>query len=376
MVGNTLNCPYCKKKIVLTDSIIRPIEEEMRKNLEKDIRKDLEKDLALELEEKDEEIREKDKELDEAHKLESSLRKERKELEKAKKDLELNVERRLDEERKKIEEETMKNTDAQHKLKDLEKDKLIENLKGQIDNMKRTAGQGSQQLQGEVFEIEIEQQLRDNFPLDEIEHVPKGISGADIIQKVCLRSGRCCGLIIWELKNTKNWSNSWIPKLKDEQRKMKADLAVIVTTALPDGVTNFTFSEGVFISDCQSFIPVASILRYQLAEVARVKQSGIGRTEKMEMLYNYLIGTEFKQKVEGIIEAFINMQKDFDQEKRAIQNLWAKREKQLQRAITSTGEMYGGIHGIVGASMPEIKAMELKELPAGDETEDKKRELE
>ena len=372
MVSNTLNCPYCKKKIVLTDSIIRPIEEEMRKNLEKDIIKDVETKLALELKEKDEEIREKNEELEDAHKIESDLRKERRELEKAKKNLELDVERRMDEERKKIEEETIKNADAQHKLKDLVKDKLIQNLKGQIDDMKRTAGQGSQQLQGEVFEIEIEQQLRDNFPLDEIEPVPKGISGADVIQKVCLKSGRHCGLIIWELKNTKNWSNNWIQKLRDDQRKMKADLAVIVTTALPDGVANFTFSEGVFISDHQSFIPVASILRYQLAEVARAKQSSVGRNEKMDMLYNYLIGTEFKQKVEGIIEASINMQREFDQEKRAIQNLWAKREKQLQRAITSTVEMYGGIHGIIGASMPEIKALGLKELPAGDETEDNK----
>jgi hypothetical protein len=370
MVGNSINCPYCKKKIDLTDAFVQPIEEKIRKNLEKDIRKELAEEASVDLNDMREQLKEKDAKLKEARDQEASLRKQWRELEDRSKNLDLEMNRKLDKERQKINEEATRRINAEHQLKDKEKEKMIGDLTHQIEDLKMKAQLGSQQLQGEILEIEIERLLKDTFPQDEIEPVQKGTAGADVIHRVLLKSGLCCGSIIWESKRTKNWNNVWISKLKDDQRDAKAEIAIIVTTALPDGITNIGFINGVVISDFQSFVPVAILLRTQLIEVARATQVGVGRNEKMEMLYNYLIGTEFKQKVEGVVEAFATMKKELDQEKRAIQNLWAKREKQLQRGMTSMIGMYGGIHGIAGASMPEIKLLEIKELPSGDENKD------
>jgi hypothetical protein len=214
-----------------------------------------------------------------------------------------------------------------------------------------------------VLELDLESLLRVQFPIDEIQPVPKGIKGADIAQKVHNRSGHYCGTILWELKHTKAWNDGWLSKLKDDQREVKAEIAVLVTETLPKGIESFGHIEGVWVTSSVLSIALASVLRTSLIELAQHKLSSIGKSEKMEVLYNYLSGPEFRQRIEAIVESFKSMKEDLDQEKRAMTKMWAKREKQIERIVNNTVGMYGDMQGIIGASLPQIKSLELTDGP-------------
>jgi len=331
------------------------IEEEMRRKVaeESEIRtRDLVDRLAI-----------KEKQLKEAQESELAVRKERRELEESKKAFELQVARRLDEEREKIREATARAIGEEHRFKELDKEKQISDLRKQIEELRRKAEVGSQQAQGEILEIELEDILKANFPADAIEPVPKGIRGADILQKIHSAAGRQCGTIIWESKRTKAWSDGWIQKLKDDQREVKADIAVLLSVALPQNVRNFGYIDGIWVTDYSSIVGLTIALRMNLIQVAMAKLSSVGKQEKMEVLYGYLSGPEFRQKVEAIVEAFVTMKDDLDQEKRAMTKIWAKRGKQIERVIANTAGMYGDMQGIIGASLPEIKSLEMSPSP-------------
>lgn len=316
---------------------------EQSKNVEKKILED--------------QLKEKDAKLDEAQKNEIEIRKEKNRLEQEKKDFELEKQRQLDAERKKIEEEASKKAaEAEHyKIAQLEK-KLTDALRVN-EEQKRKLEQGSQQTQGEVLELALEELLKREFPQDEIVPVPKGVTGADIIQKVMDKSGKLCGQIAWESKKTKGWQEGWIQKLKDDQRNIKADLAVIVSTILPENVTGFIFRDGVWICDVKLALALAMSLRINLLNVARERALSVGKNEKMEVLYAYLTGVEFKQRVEAIVETFTTMQDGLKKERLAYEKIWSEREKQIQKVVTNTVGMYGDLSGLV--TLPQIKMLEL-----------------
>jgi len=317
-------------------------------------------DLRNQVEEQGEQVKQfKAKELE--------LRNDKRKLEQEKQDLELEVARKIDAERQKIREEAQKGAEEQHRLKDLDKEKLINDMMGQIEELKRKAEQGSQQTQGEVLELELESLLKEHFRHDTILPVPKGMRGADVIQRVCTPSGQICGTIIWESKRTKAWSDSWLEKLKEDQREAKADIAVIVTTVLPKDVSAIADRSGVWVCDYPLAVGLAMALRSGLAQAAAAKTSMVGKSEKMDMLYEYLCGPEFRQQIAGIVEAFAAMRRDLDQEKRAMEKAWAKREKQIEKVVKNTARMYGSMQGIVGASLPELKSLELKALQSKEE---------
>lgn len=412
MPDQVIICPHCKKEIPLSEAISHRIRDNLRKEfeleakrreqelaqkeqvlsmkekelerskesieeqvtqkvklekerLEKDARQKAREAFAVELKDLHRQIDEKESKLREAQRLELDLRKHRRELEEREKTFELEMARRLDDERKKIKEEASKRIMEEYRLKDLEKEKQINDMRRQIEELKRKAEQGSQQTQGEVLELELEDILRVGFPLDHVEPVPKGIRGADVLQKVYNHVGRHCGTIVWESKRTKAWNNEWIAKLKDDQREVRAEIAVLLTTVLPKDVNNFAYIKGVWITDHVSLVGLTTALRMNLIQVADTKLATVGKSEKMEVLYNYLSGPEFKQRVEAIVEAFIAMKKELDQEKRAMTKIWSKREKQIERAINNTAGMYGDMQGIIGASMPQIRSLEFKESSAG-----------
>jgi hypothetical protein len=333
-----------------------------KKKTEESIRKKILEETAGEMKVLQEELSEKTDKIKEFKNLELQLRQDKRKLEEEKQNLELEVTRKLDAEREKLKEEIEKRLNEQHRFKDLEKEKLIEAMKNQIEELKRKAEQGSQQLQGEVLEIELEELLNKNFPYDTIMPVPKGLRGADVIQNVCTPSGQQCGTIIWESKRTKAWSDAWIDKLKEDQREAKSDIAVIVSIALPKDMTGIGQINGVWVTDFTLAIGLAEALRVTLIEVAKAKTSAEGKSSKMEMLYEYLSGPEFRQQIEGIVEAFVSMKKDLDAEKRAMEKIWAKREKQIERVVKNTGRMYGSLQGIVGSTLPELESLELKAL--------------
>jgi len=245
------------------------------------------------------------------------------------------------------------------KLKVLEKEEQLAGMTRQIEDLKQKAEQGSQQLQGEVQELALEAFLHEKFPMDQINPVAKGVQGADVIQYV-FNSSRHVGTIVWESKRTKLWSDGWLQKLKDDQRVEKAEIAVLVTQTLPKGMDTFGFIEGVWVVGFKEAIPVAFMLRQVLIEVAAATQASEGQQTKAEMVYQYLTGSQFKQRIQAIVEGFSAMQADLILERKAITKQWAKRDSQIERVMQATVGMYGDLQGIAGKTLQEIEGLALE----------------
>ncbi|MDF0652008.1 MAG: DUF2130 domain-containing protein [Nitrospira sp.] len=414
----TIICPTCKTEIKLTESLAAPLIESTRREYEKRLaQKDAdvakrdaslrEREEALsksqqaldeqvaeklkaerskiaieegkkarlalqtDLDQKAKEVtdlndilRQRDAKLAEAQKTQADLLRKQRELDDAKRELELTVEKRVQEGLAVTREQAKKEAEEGLKLKVLEKEQTIASMQKQIEELKRKAEQGSQQLQGEVQELELEALLRTKFPRDTIEPVPKGEHGGDALQRVMGANGQPCGTIIWESKRTKNWSDGWLAKLREDQRAAKAEIAVIASQSLPKDVETFGAVEGVWVTHIKTVVPLAVTLRYTLIEVASARQASEGQQTKTEMIYQYLTGPRFRHRVEAIVEAFSTMQEDLDKEKKAIMKQWAKREEQIDRVMQATAGMYGDLQGIAGKTIQEIEGLELPALNA------------
>ena len=300
--------------------------------------------------------------LAEAQKAQAELIKKQRELDDAKRELELTVEKRVQDGLTEIRTQAKKEAEDEQKLKVMEKEQTIAAMQKQIEDLKRRAEQGSQQLQGEVQEMELENLLRTKFPFDSIEPVPKGEFGGDVLHRVRTPNGQESGTILWEFKRTKNWSDGWLVKLRDDQRTAKAEIAVIVSQVLPKGVETFELMDGVWVTHPRAAMPVAAILRQTLLELAMSRQSSEGQQTKTEMVYQYLTGPRFRQRVEAIVEAFSTMQEDLDKERKVIMKQWAKREEQIERVMGATVGMYGDLQGIAGKSLQEIEGLEFPSI--------------
>ena len=361
-----------KAKDALNEEVDKQLKQKLAEAEAKAAKK-VEGRFADQLKELQDSLKEKDDSLKTFRANELELRKQKQALEKAKEEFDLEFQRKLDEERANIRKDAEGKALEQHRLKDLEKEKVINDLKSALEDMKRKADQGSMETQGEVLEQDFEAQLKRFFVHDEIAPVPKGIRGADLIHTVRTSLGADCGVLLWETKNTKAWSAQWIPKLKDDMIETRATIAILVSVVLPVGVNRFGMVDGVWVSDPLSAIPLAAALRQQLVALDRERLASVGKNEKMEMLYHYLAGTEFKQKIEGIVEAFTAMQEQVNRERRAMEKNWKEREKQIERVIKNTVGLYGDMQGIIGGQVPQIPALELgagvKTLPEESEVE-------
>ena len=298
--------------------------------------------------------------MDAARSRELTLLKEKAELEDKRKNMELDYQRKLAGERQLLEQQLIDKYAGEADLKLKERDKQIEDLRKSLAEAKRKSEQGSMETQGEALELDLQANLISHFPYDRISPVPKGIRGADIIQIVHNEGMVNCGSLVWETKNTKAWSAAWIDKLKDDQRAIGANLAVLVSTELPEGIKTFGQLDGVWVSSVAACIPLAMALRQHLAQVTYARSAAQGKTEKMEMVYEYLAGDAFRHKVEAIVETFIGMQEQLNKEKRAYVRLWKEREKQIERIIENTAGMYGDVRGLIGSAIPDIKALTLE----------------
>ena len=315
-----------------------------------------------ELGELQEVLKARDEKLAEAQKAQAELIKKQRELDDAKRELELTVEKRVQEGLTEVRTQAKREAEEGLKLKVLEKDQTIASMQQKIEELKQKAEQGSQQLQGEVQELELENLLRAKFPFDTIEPVPKGEFGGDALQRVVSQGGQPCGTILWESKRTRNWSDGWLTKLREDQRTAKAEVAVLVSQALPKGVEAFDVVDGVWVTSPRAALPVATVLRHTLLQVSMARAVSEGQQTKTEMVYQYLTGPRFRHRVEAIVEAFSSMQEDLDKERKAIMKQWAKREEQIERVMGATVGMYGDLQGIAGKSLQEIEGLELKAL--------------
>lgn len=384
-MNDTIKCPHCQKFFPIDQAISHELKEKMmveqRKELEEEKKKlndearvwresQMMKLKEKAKEEMDLQLKDKSNELEELRKQNKALQEQLLEINKMMRQIKseneskrVEMEKRLLEAEEKIRGEEKKKMDEEYKLKIMEKDKKLDDAMKMVEEYKRKLEQGSQQLQGEVLELELENTMKRNFPYDVIKEVPKGVRGADILQVVKNSYGREVGTIVWELKRTKSWSEGWIAKLKEDQRTLKADLAVIVTQVLPDGVANFApRSEGneVWVSDYQSMMGLAIVLRDSLLKVAAVKQSVVGKQDKKEVLWNYLTGIEFKQRLDAVNEAIILREEILAKEQKWFTNKWAAEKKSLELLKNNLIGMHGDLQGIMGKSMPEME--ELKKL--------------
>jgi len=425
MTEPTINCPNCHTEIKLTESLAAPLIEATRKRYQQEAAKkdaDIAKResalkaaqvtldkakasideqvteklaagrktiaeeeakkakllAANDLEQKDkaladlqEVLKARDTKLAEAQKAQADLLRKQRELDDAMRELGVTVEKKVQESLTAVRAQAKQEAEEGLKLRVAEKEEQIAGMQRQIEELRRRAEQGSQQLQGEALELELEATLRNKFPRDIIEPVPKGEFGGDVLHRVVGAADQICGTILWETKRTKNWSDGWLAKLRDDQRAARADLALIVSNALPKGTSTFDLIDGVWVTETRCALPVAIALRQSLIEVNGARQATQGQQSKMELVYQYLTGPRFRQRIEAIVEKFSDMQADLDRERRATTRLWAKREVQIRGVIESTVGMYGDLQGIAGQALDEIEGLTLPMIEArpGDKAE-------
>lgn len=376
-----ITCKACGAQISIDEAILQGFKDEAMKELKLDHQKelkDIEAKVSQQLQEEfskqsNLEIKNLKNELDERklkeaeyREQELQLRKEKRLLIEEKKELDLEVQRKLDEELTKYEQKTMAKAAEAYRLKEASQNKIIDNLRQDLADATRRAEQGSQQLQGEILELDLEQSLKQNYPSDLIEPVPKGIKGADIKHVVKSPRGLECGIIIWELKRTKSWSDSWIAKLKSDMRAVNGNIPVIISECLPKSVTDLALYEGVWVASPTLALALAALLRKDLLDVGLQKALSKNRGNKADVLYEYITSHAFTQQVEALIETYTDMKDHINRERAYFERSWATRETQANRILLSTANIYGNMEGSIGHnSMPQIKGLDL--LEPGDE---------
>ncbi len=416
MAEPTVVCPQCKTEIKLTESLAAPLLESIRRDYEQRLtQKDTEvarrekllhereagleraketfdeqvnqklqqerariaaeeqkkakltlgNDLeqrVKEVTELQEVLRQRDAKLAEAQKAQVEILRRERELKDAQREIELTIEKRVQDNLAAARDKARKEAEEELKLKVMEKEQTISSMQRQIEELKRKAEQGSQQLQGEVQELELEEMLSSKFPRDTILPVPKGEFGGDVLHRIVGPLGQICGTILWESKRTKNWSDTWLPKLREDQRTAKAEIAVIVSQVLPKDIESFGMVDQVWVAHPKVALPVAIALRQTLVEIAGARKASEGQQTKMEMVYQYLTGPRFRQRIQAIVEAFSSMREDLDRERKAITKQWSKREEQIDRVMQATVGMYGDLQGIAGKTLQEIEGLEFQGL--------------
>jgi hypothetical protein len=410
MADQMISCPHCGKRFAVTKALTKKIEQSLKEqyskeanereknlkseyekklaselkqiedkalaNAERSVRKEYDKKLKLEtsivkneaeksfsakIDDLKNKIMKRDKELEGVRKMKEDLDRRETELEERKKEFKSEFDKRIEAEKNKLKKEVTEKLENEHHAESLRISKERDDFKKQVLVLKRKLDQTPSQLQGEVYELHLEKILRDSFKDDEIEEVPKGRKGADLIQKVYSNSGIYSGKIIYESKDVKNWSKSWLTKLRSDQRKEKANFAILVSTVLPkDFKQRFGRIDGIWVTDFLHVIPLAVALRANLTEIASLKIASENKEEKLEVIYNYLTGVEFKQRVEAIVEAFVTMQEDLNKEKMQAEKNWAKRQRQVDTVLRNFAGMYGDFQSVVGKTLPKIKPLEIK----------------
>lgn len=407
----TIICPKCRTEIKLTESLAAPIieatRERFRQHLQNEIAKVEARDAALKQREQemaqarqqfDQQIEDRiaaertkiaseesrkarlllqadlnntveenktlkdalaaqDRKLEEAQKAQAELVRKERELADARREIDLTVERRVSEMLESERARAKQEAEESLQLKVRQRDEQIASMQRKIEELQKKAEQGSQQLQGEALELQLEDTLRQYFPTDKIEPVGKGELGADLIQTVVAPGGTVAGTIVWEMKNTRNWSDAWLSKLRSDKRAINADEAMMVSNALPKGILTFDLKDGVWVAGPNCVLPVAAALREKIICVAGAKRAREGQSTKMERLYEYLTGPRFRDRVEAVVEQFTEMEHDLSREKRFMEKQWAKRSEQIHGVVASTAGLHGDLQGIVGQSIPEIEGL-------------------
>jgi hypothetical protein len=375
-------CPKCKSAIELTEAMAGPLIAQAQKDfaikldqaktaIAIDARKEATEQAAIALKAAQDEAAELKRKavansakLQEAASTMAAATRLQRELEDQQRELALTVERNVSEKVAVIRSQAAADAANEYGLKVADKQRMIDNMKTQMEEMQRKIDQGSQQSQGEILELELEAELRREFVFDEIVPVPKGVFGGDVIHKV--RDGaKDVGTILWEFKRTKNWNDGWLAKLRGDQRNAKAEIAVITTTVLPEGIKTFGLIEAVWVTSPSYAIALCHVLRSALSQVDAARNANVGRETKMELVYQYLTGQEFAHRISAIVEHVSGMTDDLENERKALEKSWAKREKSIKLTMKAAAGMFGDLQGIAGAAIAELPGLDVKALSDG-----------
>lgn len=316
-------------------------------------------EVELELKASKEELEHKNNQVIALRNKEIEFLKKEREFAELKQQYDIDFQKRLLETQRDIEVSAKRKADEENQLAIKQRDMQLEAMKQQIEVMKKKSEQGSMQLQGEVQEIVLEELLKAAFPFDIISEVGKGVKGADVTQAIRNQNGILCGIIIYESKNTKSFQHDWIDKLKTDLRNQKSDIAVIVTETMPKDMSRFGMKDGVWICSFEEVRSLATVLRESLIRISEIKAIQENKGDKMQFLYDFLTGNEFKQHIESIVEGFVSMQEGLLKEKIGMQKIWNEREKQIEKVLINMSGMYGSIRGISGNVLPVVKILEL-----------------
>lgn len=378
-----IKCPSCHADIALTEQLAGPLVADLKVQFQTQLaqkeaaqtkaiaeaearaRAAATAQAATDQQAMAERLAEQDKKLAEAREAQTKALKREQELQDREQELELTVQKRMADERAAMSERLSREADQKAELKLAEQAQMIDGMRKQIEALKQRSEQGSMQTQGEAAEMVLEETLARAFPTDEFTPVAKGVSGADVRQEVTV-GGVSAGSILWESKRTKNWTAGWLAKLRDDQRASGSDIAVITSIALPEGVDGFGIVDGIWVCAPRYAVPLAMSLRHGLIDVASAKARAMGQDTKMELIYDYLTGTGFKQRVDAIVERFEDMQDNLRKERIFMEKQWAMRARQMEAVIGSTVGMYGDLQGIAGRSMPEIASVDALMLGKED----------
>jgi hypothetical protein len=415
--GGRIRCPNCGHEIDVNDVLAHQIEDRLRTTLEKErlqaedkirkrmaelerqkldlaaaregqdreteqaiarglkqreaaLREQLKARLESEQEERigslQQELGEKNEKLKAFHRAQADIERLKREKDELRDTIQLEAERRLSQALTGEREKIRRAEEEKSRLDLAERDKVISDLGQQLRDAQRRAEQGSMQLQGEVQELAIEDWLREQFPLDSVEEIKKGARGADCLQTVHTRSRRDCGTIYYESKRAKAFQPGWIEKFRQDIRDRGADVGVLVTQTMPTDMDRMGLRDGIWICSFEEFRGLSVVLREAAIRLSNAVVATENRGDKMGMLYDFLTGSEFRQQVEAIVEGFTQMQSDLDSEKRSMQTIWKKREKQIQKVLLNTNQMYGSVRGIAGNAIQSVPLLELSGDDPGD----------
>ena len=382
-MANNINCPKCGHSFALGEAQVEEYKKELRQQMaaykqqkQEELRikeeeferqksfiiaaaqKRITDEMKIKLTALEEETTHKTQQLQLFQKKELELLRQKNELEQKANNIELEMERRMLENRKKIEQDAIQREKELYDLRLKEKETQMDSMRRTIEELKRKSDQGSMQLQGEAQELVLEDKLREYFPFDTITEVGKGVEGADCIMIIRNALGTECGKIIFESKRTKGWNNTWIDKLKNDMRSNQSDIAILVTQVFPKGMDCFGERDGVWLCTFKELYGLTSALRTAIIRIAETRKAEENKGEKMQMLYNYLTGLEFRQQIEAIVEGFVSMKNSITRERIQMEKIWKEREKQLDKVLMSTSGMYGAVKGIAGASIQNIPLLE------------------
>lgn len=365
-----ITCPGCGEKIDVNQIVYNSISEELKRDYFKKFSSDkaeLEKNLRIAITEETNselvvlknELNQKVEQVKELNRTKAELERAKREKEELKEKIEAETEQKFTQMLNSEKERILKDIGEKSQMRVAEKEHVIEQLKDQLREAQRKAEQGSMQVQGEIQELSIENYLRENFPLDEIEEISKGKRGGDCIQVINSRTHQNCASIYYESKNTKEFSNGWIEKFKTDMREKGAGTGVLITDAYPKGITRLSQRDGIWICSVDEFKGLCFVLRESLLMLHNQSISQENKGEKMQMLYGYLTGAEFRMQIEAIVEGFTQMNADLEKEMVAMASIWKKRKKQIEKVLLNTNHMFSSVKGIAGESVSSIKLLEL-----------------